>query len=571
VKLTIRQKFLGVTSFLLLALAGLSLFLLYQISQVNGELERMYRKDFSEAAVVAEIDGLLTRVTINNLRMIAIGDETSIARWRRQNEERLGKVEEALDKLRAGATGAQLATVGGLQENYRKLRATMERQMQAAASDDMDGAADITRTETREIADRTYGGLADLRQALAAAAKGRYEQQQAMARATFYTAAGAVLLVSCLALGIALLVVRNLLAQLGGEPDAAAAVAGSIADGDLSVAVPVRQGDHASLMAAMQSMRDGLARIVGEVHGGTAAITSASEQIASGNMDLSARTEEQASALEEAASSIEELTSTVQQNADNAAQANQLAAAASDVAVQGGTVVSQVVQTMGSINESARRIADITGVIDGIAFQTNILALNAAVEAARAGEQGRGFAVVAAEVRTLAQRSSVAAKEIKALIGESAVQVEAGSRLVDKAGQTMDQIVASVRQVSSLIAEIAAASREQSAGIAQVNTTVAQMEQVVQQNASLVEEGAAATEALKEQAATLLETVSRFRLGNHDRGALAAHAASPAPAPALPATAPMPIQVRPSPRLPPLATSAARPAARVTEGQWREF
>jgi methyl-accepting chemotaxis protein len=258
-------------------------------------------------------------------------------------------------------------------------------------------------------------------------------------------------------------------------------------------------------------MRDSLVRIVGEVRQDTDTIATASAQIASGNQDLSSRTEQQASSLEETASSMEELTSTVRQNADNARQANQLAVTASDIAVKGGTVVSQVVDTMDAINTSSKKIVDIISVIDGIAFQTNILALNAAVEAARAGEQGRGFAVVAAEVRNLAQRSASAAREIKGLIDDSVEKVESGSRLVGEAGATMDEIVASIKRVHDIMGEITAASVEQSDGIEQVNQAVAQMDQVTQQNAALVEEAAAAAESLQDQAKNLVDVVSVFQ------------------------------------------------------------
>ena len=278
-------------------------------------------------------------------------------------------------------------------------------------------------------------------------------------------------------------------------------MASSIANGDLTMNVQVRPGDRSSLLYAMSQMAASLRQLVGEVASGARMVADTSEQIAQGNVDLSQRTEEQASTLEETASSMEELTSTVMQNAESARQANQLAVGASEVARKGGHAVGQVVSTMTAISESSRKIADIIAVIDSIAFQTNILALNAAVEAARAGEQGRGFAVVAAEVRNLAQRSAAAAKEIKALIGDSVDKVDAGARLVDAAGKTMDEIVGSVKGVTDLIAEIAAASQEQSSGIAQVNMAVTQMEQVVQQNASLVEEATAATESMKDQAA----------------------------------------------------------------------
>ncbi|MEH6436310.1 methyl-accepting chemotaxis protein [Massilia sp. DD77] len=290
-------------------------------------------------------------------------------------------------------------------------------------------------------------------------------------------------------------------------------LAKQVAEGDLTAEVRVRSRDETGeLMGALKDMNASLGAIVAQVRGGTERIETASSEISAGNQDLSARTEQQAGSLEETASSMEELTSTVKQNADNARQANQLAASAAETATRGGAVVSEVVDTMGSINESARKIVDIIGVIDSIAFQTNILALNAAVEAARAGEQGRGFAVVAGEVRNLAQRSANAAREIKELIGDSVSRVEAGSRLVDQAGRTMDEVVASVRRVSDIIGEISAASDEQRSGIEQVNQAIVQMDQVTQQNAALVEQAAAAAEAMREQAGGLSQLVGTFKL-----------------------------------------------------------
>lgn len=290
-------------------------------------------------------------------------------------------------------------------------------------------------------------------------------------------------------------------------------VAQNVAEGDLTSQIEVHaQNEAGQLMQALKQMNDSLAHLVGQVRQGTETINTASTEIAMGNMDLSSRTESQAGALEETASSMEELTSTVKQNADNARQANQLAIAASEVAIQGGAVVAQVVNTMGDINTSSKKIVDIISVIDGIAFQTNILALNAAVEAARAGEQGRGFAVVASEVRNLAQRSATAAKEIKILIDDSVEKVGVGSRLVDEAGVTMDRVVSSISNVTDIMGEITAASAEQTSGIEQINTAVIQMDEVTQQNAALVEEAAAAASSLQEQAASLAQLVQQFKI-----------------------------------------------------------
>jgi methyl-accepting chemotaxis protein len=290
-------------------------------------------------------------------------------------------------------------------------------------------------------------------------------------------------------------------------------VAGAVAAGDLSVPVEVKSRDEVGqLMASLREMQVRLAEVVSGVRQNAESVATASAQIAQGNLDLSSRTEEQASALEQTAASMEELASTVRQNAENARQANQMASGASDVARRGGEVVGRVVDTMAGITESSQRIAEIIGTIDGIAFQTNILALNAAVEAARAGEQGRGFAVVASEVRSLAQRSASAAKEIKALITVSVDRVGQGSVLVDEAGTTMGEIVAAIQRVTDLMGEISAASTEQSAGVAQVGEAVTQMDQATQQNAALVEESAAAAESLKVQAAQLVRTVATFKL-----------------------------------------------------------
>jgi len=332
-------------------------------------------------------------------------------------------------------------------------------------------------------------------------------------------------------------------------------VATAVAAGDLTTRVEVdSRCEVGQLLGTLKRMNENLVATVGTVRSGTETIALASDEVAAGNQDLSARTEQQASALEETASSMEELTSTVRQNADNARQANTLAATASAVASRGGVVIEQVVVTMAEIHAASGRIGDIIGVIDGIAFQTNILALNAAVEAARAGEQGRGFAVVASEVRSLAQRSAAAAREIKSLIIDSGDKVDAGSQLVREAGSTMREIVDSVRRVADILGEIMAASLEQSAGIEQINVAITQMDDVTQQNAALVEQAAAAAQAMRDQAARLLDAVAVFRIEGE-----AAPAPAPAPAPgraSVPAVA---------------ARPASRPKAAVVEGGWEEF
>jgi methyl-accepting chemotaxis protein len=334
---------------------------------------------------------------------------------------------------------------------------------------------------------------------------------------------GLAALATLLACGLGIWITRSVTGPLRG----AMAVAQAIAGGDLRSHISVSGDDEtARLLKALQEMNDSLQRIVGQVRGGTDTINAAASEIADGNLDLSARTEQQASSLEETAAAMEQLTGTVQQNADSARQASALAAGASAVASKGGAEVARVVDTMASINASSQKIVDIISVIEAIAFQTNILALNAAVEAARAGEQGRGFAVVAAEVRGLAQRSTAAAKEIELLIRDSVEQVERGNRLASDAGRTMAEVVASVHRVSDIMGEISAAGVEQSAGIAQVNEAIAQMDAVTQQNAALVEEAAAAAASLQQQARGLSATVGVFRI---DDGAPAPLAAAPVP------------------------------------------
>ena len=340
---------------------------------------------------------------------------------------------------------------------------------------------------------------------------------------------------------------------------AAVKVAETVAAGDLTSTIMVASRDETGqLMQALKTMNDSLVAIVGQVRSGTDTIATASSEIAAGNMDLSSRTEQQASSLEETASSMEELTSTVKQNTDNARQANKLAGDAADIASRGGAVVADVVSTMGDINASSKKIVDIISVIDGIAFQTNILALNAAVEAARAGEQGRGFAVVATEVRNLAQRSSAAAKEIKGLIDDSVQKVDAGTRLVDKAGRTMEEIVQSIGFVTSIMGEISNASEEQSAGIEQVNQAISEMDQVTQQNAALVEEASAAAEAMQEQASELAQVVSVFRLDT---------TAVPPVRTSRPAA---PVKKAAAPALS-LPAQRSKPKATGSEGEWEEF
>jgi methyl-accepting chemotaxis protein len=445
----------------------------------------------------------------------------NLAAARKEFRQSLAEAQRlAADDATVSRTLAQVASVHERQAALQDALVGLAKQDQAAA------IAKLNAEETplwREM----RGQMLDLIKAKNAALG---EQKSALAQQsqralTYSLVLGAIAMLAGGAISFWL--TRDIMRRLGGEPAYAAEIASAIAAGDLTARIEVDdEANQASLIYAMRRMQQSLAALVQQVRTGTDTITTASGEIAAGNLDLSSRTEQQASALEETAASMEELTGTVQHNGENVRQANELAATASSVAAKGGAAVAQVVHTMGSINESSRRIVDIIGVIDGIAFQTNILALNAAVEAARAGDQGRGFAVVASEVRALAQRSAAAAKEIKDLIGESVDKVEAGSKLVNTAGTTMDEVVDSVKRFTAIMQDIALAGQEQSSGIAQVSQAITQMDQVTQQNAALVEEAAAAAHAMQEQASALLQVVSTFRVA--EDGARQGRLAAPA-------------------------------------------
>jgi len=418
---------------------------------------------------------------------------------------------------------AQLATIAAASKAYGDKLAEI-RELHRGGEPNVPTLVD---KDLRPLADQYLKSLDDLRTAMATQLAASQSDTGMLAKASQVLLGVGTLIAVALGALLAFTVTRSIVrpVQLGRQ------AAESIADGDLTHPIATTRSDETGqLLQALATMQSRLATIVGNVRHSAEGVATASAEIASGNNDLSARTEQQASALEETAASMEELGSTVRQNADNARQANQLAMSASTVAIQGGQVVAEVVDTMKGINDSSRKIADIISVIDGIAFQTNILALNAAVEAARAGEQGRGFAVVAGEVRSLAQRSAEAAKEIKGLIGTSVERVERGSALVDRAGATMSEVVASIRRVTDIMGEISAASSEQSSGVGQVGEAITQMDQATQQNAALVEQSAAAADSLKTQAGQLVEAVAVFRLGAVH--ASAAQYAAPSPRPA---------------------------------------
>ncbi|MFC5548128.1 methyl-accepting chemotaxis protein [Massilia aerilata] len=444
--------------------------------------------------------------------------------------------------------------IGELRKNYSSAR-------DAAIKAKADGDAELAARILDEKFTPTAKAYQEAVQQLVAMENGRIDSAKGdiLAGARSSETLIIVLTVCAVALGAlsSILLTRGIVRPIRE----AVAVAETVAAGDLTRHIESdSQDETGALLRALRHMNDSLAGIVSDVRGGTSSIHGAAGEISAGNLDLSARTEQQAAALEQTAASMAHLTDTVRQNADNARQANQLAITASSVATRGGNVVGEVILTMGSINESSKKIVDIIGVIDGIAFQTNILALNAAVEAARAGEQGRGFAVVASEVRTLAQRSAAAAKEIKELITASVSKVDAGAKLVDQAGDTMGQVVDSIQRVTDIMAEIASASQEQTGGIEQVNQAIAQMDEATQQNAALVEESAAAAGSLQDQAAKLAHAVDVFKVEH--QAVLAAAPSRIEPKAGVPAVRPQPAR----------AAAVKRPAATATVGDgWEEF
>ncbi len=487
-------------------------------------------------------------------------------------------IEEAISYLEKDGLNSDIRSVGGkLRSKWAEYTASVRRLYAEADAGRSDGAMN-------ELVAKTDPLHVDVRNLFVEAGK----LQEANAKDVSTGVASSVnqtvylfvlififFFVSASALGWWL--VRSVKKQLGGDPAVATDAAQRIAAGDLATTVPVASVDQGSLLHQLERMRTQLVGTISQVRGSADSVLTAARELSSGTGDLSARTEHQASALQQTAASMEELSSTVRQNADNARTANQLAMSASTVATQGGEVVAEVVETMKGINASSAKIADIISVIDGIAFQTNILALNAAVEAARAGEQGRGFAVVAGEVRTLAQRSAEAAKEIKSLIMASVERVEQGTLLVDKAGSTMTEVVAAIQRLSDLIAEVSAASNEQSQGVSQVGQAVAQMDQVTQQNAALVEESAAAANSLSTQAQQLQQAVAVFKLagGSSYQAAPVQRAAPPAKV-ALRAVQAV-AKTEPARKAavkassPQIGQAPARPAAAADNGDWESF
>jgi methyl-accepting chemotaxis protein len=486
---------------------------LFGLARVDAEATALAGKWLRGVGHLAHVRAAVVEAREFEVKHSRTGDRSYHADY----EEKIGAAAKEVSSSVGAYTGlvagdkerGLFASLGKAWDAYRQAQqrvVTLGRdKKQQDAADISDGAASMAFDETLVALDELTKFNFEGGQAAATQTAAVYAQ----AKQWLLGLVAAALL---LGIGLAYTITRHLLGQLGGEPRTATEVAKAVADGDLTTQIRLKALDTQSLMARLHAMQRALADAVTNVREGAENVATASAQIAQGNQDLSNRTEQQASSLQQTAATMDELGSTVRHNADNAKQANQLALGASTVAVKGGEMVGQVVETMKGINHSSKKIADIIAVIDGIAFQTNILALNAAVEAARAGEQGRGFAVVAGEVRSLAQRSAEAAKEIKILITASVERVEHGTALVDEAGKTMDTIVGAIKRVSDIVGEISSASVEQNSGVSQVGEAVSQMDRATQQNAALVEQSAAAAESLKQQAQQLVQAVAVFKL-----------------------------------------------------------
>ncbi|WGG48652.1 methyl-accepting chemotaxis protein [Rugamonas sp. DEMB1] len=515
------------TLMLILIVVGLQ-----RLSSIGAHNDTIIDKDWVKADAAATISSTTRANSALVLELFIAKDPARVAEILREvdaNKKTIGGAIETLDKLLYLPEGK--AMLAAIREQRMQYVASFSKVSKLIGEQQQDGAVALMSSDTLPRLNKLQNSIKELSelQRSAVTRNGAAVKQDIATAGRLMTILGAAALL--LGAAFAWRVSRSITDPIGY----ALKVARAVAAGDLTSRIHSAHQDEAGqLLRALGEMNDSLAHIVGQVRSGTGTIASASSQIATGNMDLSSRTEAQASSLEQTASSMVELTTTVRQNSDNARQANELARSASQVAQRGGSVVAQVVDTMGAINDSSRKIVDIIGVIDGIAFQTNILALNAAVEAARAGEQGRGFAVVASEVRNLAQRSAGAAKEIKELIADSVTRVDAGARLVEQAGSTMDEVVASVKRVSDIVGEISLANTEQTDGIEQINIAIAQMDDVTQQNAALVEQAAAAAAAMQDQADALEQVVSQFRVDA--AGARPQRPAAPGGAVRLPAT-----------------------------------
>ncbi|QDD65790.1 HAMP domain-containing protein [Herbaspirillum seropedicae] len=558
-------------SILILVIAGIVALGLARLADINKALDLVVNDRYKKIAIINTISGKVDDVAISLRNQLLMTDPMQIAAEQKTIETLSAentKLYDELTRLVANPEAkAKLDKVTETRKSYAALRKQIDK---LQSSGDKDAAIKLMLSEMvplQKIYFSQLDELSDTQQKL-------MDQSVDQAEAAYETTRMVMVIAGVLAATFAAFIAGTISRSITRPLSRAVEVAETVAAGDLTAVIAAHSNDETGrLLQALAAMNQKLKAIVLEVRRGTDSMVTASTQIATGNLDLSSRTEEQASALEETASSLEELTSSVKQNADHTRKSSELAANASQVANQGGLAVKQVVQTMGAINDSSHKIVDIISVIDGIAFQTNILALNAAVEAARAGEQGRGFAVVASEVRGLAQRSATAAKEIKELINDSVNQVTSGTELVAQAGSTMDAVVNSIEQVSHIVGEISAATREQSDGIEQVNQAIMQMDNTTQQNAALVEEAAAAAQALQDQAQRLLDLVGVFRLDEVGGSGPAPSAVAPV-APVLrkvSAAAPRATKSLPAkPAAPAVTNAPAAPAAPALPASKRE-
>ncbi|MFL9926634.1 methyl-accepting chemotaxis protein [Herbaspirillum lusitanum] len=570
--LSIKIRLIFVIGFLAVLLVASGLLGLNGLRLTNDAMRSMYEDRLVVLTQLAQISA-----AVDNGRY---GIATAIVGDSGEIDANMNKLEQAFkdsDKIWAAYMATYLTpeeqglATQFVEQRKKLFEGGVHPAAEALRNRDFQGATDLYNGDLLKLYNDAHGTLGKLIELQRRVGSEIYQDAQQRYQVLLGMAIAGIVIGLLVAAVMGVWLVRAISRPL----EQAVKVAQGVAAGDLTQDIVVHaQDETGQLMQALRTMNQNLQNIVGEVRVSTDTIATASSEIASGNLDLSSRTEQQAGSLEETASAMEELTSTVRQNADNARQANQLAASASEVAVHGGNVVGEVVQTMNSINESSRKIVDIISVIDGIAFQTNILALNAAVEAARAGEQGRGFAVVASEVRSLAQRSAAAAKEIKTLIDDSVEKVGAGSRLVAQAGSTMDEVVSSVKRVTDVMGEISAASNEQSTGIEEVNRAITQMDETTQQNAALVEQAAAAAQSLQDQSHRLLTAVSVFRLNGMQqmnaapvapvrKAQLAAVSAGSSPRPAGEDITAAPVAGKP--------LKAAVAATKAEAGDWEQF